>query len=295
MATTAFHHPLKNNLLFFVRWGLLLVWLMPLIVNGRFVFPYIFPKQAFFQLLMEIILLAYCWLALRYKQYRPRSSRLWWVLMAYFGLMILSAVFGPNPYHSFWSNYERMAGVISLLHYLGLVLVAVNVFKTRDDWHHFFGAAVISGVVEGFYALSQIIKHGGGMRVDGTIGNSSFLAGYMLICFFFALWLLMERKNLFWRIFCGAAMVFNLAILYQTQTRGAVLGLAAGGLFLSFFLIFGSQRSLSQLSFGNPKRLRIVSAGILLSACVLVAVLFVFRDSAFVLNRPTLTRVTHIS
>ncbi|MDD2731153.1 MAG: hypothetical protein PHW33_03455, partial [Candidatus Portnoybacteria bacterium] len=91
MAPINFQHPPKNYLLFFIRWGLLFCWLMPLIVNGRFVFPYIFPKQAFFQLLVEIILLAYCWLALRYKQYRPRSSRLWWVLMAYFGLMILSA------------------------------------------------------------------------------------------------------------------------------------------------------------------------------------------------------------
>ena len=295
MTPTVFQRPPKNYLLSFIRWGLLFVWLMPLIINGKFIFPYIFPKQAFFQIVIEIILVAYCWLALRYKQYRPQSSKLWWALVIYFGLIILSAVFGPNTYHSFWSNYERMAGVISLFHYLGLVLVAANVFKDRTDWRRFFDAAVVSGVLEGIYALVQITKHGGGMRVDGTIGNSSFLAGYMLICLFFALWLAMEKKNLFWRLFYGAAMVLNLVILYESQTRGAVLGLVAGGLVLLMFLIFGSQRTLSQLSLGRPGRLRIFALSILFSALALVAVLLLFRNSNFVMSRPTLTRMTHIS
>ena len=138
-----------------IKIGLFAALFMPLLVNGNFIFPYIFPKQAFFQIVVEIIFALYLFLAFKDSSYRPRSSRLFKVLLAYFVIMILSSVFGVNTYHSFWSNYERMAGTVSLFHYLGFLFVAVNIFKTRQDWHSFFDVAIGASVVEALYGLGQ--------------------------------------------------------------------------------------------------------------------------------------------
>ena len=57
-----------------IKIGLFAALFMPLIVNGSFIFPYIFPKQAFFQIVVEIVFALYLFLAFKDSNYRPRSS-----------------------------------------------------------------------------------------------------------------------------------------------------------------------------------------------------------------------------
>ena len=282
-----------------IKIGLFASLFMPLIVNGSFIFPYIFPKQAFFQIVVEIIFALYLWLAFKDPAYRPRSSWLFRALLAYFVVMILSSVFGVNTYHSFWSNYERMAGVISLGHYLGFLFVAVNIFKTQKDWHLFFDVSIFASVAEAFFGLGQlagIFSSSGGVRIDGTIGNASFLAGYMLINAFFAFWLMLEKKQTGWRIFYAGVIFLNLLIMYQTETRGAVLGLVAALMALLIILMFSSKKALAQWPGGiRLDRIKLYG-GIFLAAIVLSAgLLRIYRDSTFVQNHATLARVAHIT
>ena len=206
-------------LLTIIKTGLFASLFMPLIVSGTFIFPYIFPKQILFQIVVEIIFALYLFLALREPTYRPRSSWLFKAILIYFVVMVLSSVFGVNTYHSFWSNYERMAGLVSLFHYLGFLFVAVNVFKRKENWHTFFDCSVIASVLEALFGFAQmlgIFASSGGVRIDGTIGNASFLAGYLLINAFFAFWLMLEKRDMVWRSFYIFAIVINLFIMYQT-------------------------------------------------------------------------------
>jgi len=290
-----------NWLLSAIRYGLYACLLMPLIFSGRFIFPYIFPKQAFFQIIVEIIMALYIFLALRQPEYRPRSSLIFKVLLAYFCVLVLSSVFGFNAYHSFWSNYERMAGVISLFHYLGFLFVAFNVFKTKEDWFGFFNVSIIASVLEAFYGLGQIMgfssfMHAGSdNRIDGTIGNSSFLAGYMLINALFAFWLLLERKRVYWRFFYIATIFLNLFILYKTQTRGAVLALAFSLLILPLFFIFAPAKELASLPMKRPERLKKYAIIALVAFFVVVGIVWLARDTQLIKGNPTLARITHIS
>ncbi len=251
----------SNFLARLIKWGLIICLFMPLIIGTSFVFPFIFPKQIFFQIVVEILLGLYFILALKDPQYRPRFSKLFWALVAYFSILVLRSVFGANTYHSFWSNYERMAGVISLLHYFAFLFIAFNVFKNKEDWHRFFDFSIMASVLEALYSLGQLAGiqawlHGGGARVDGTIGNASFLAGYMLINALFAFWLLLEKKKIGWRIFYIAAIMLDLFILYQSQTRGAVLALAVGIFALAVLFSVAAPESVSQLPVRNPGRLK---------------------------------------
>lgn len=285
-------------LLSLIKYGLFASLFMPLLVSGKFIFPYIFPKQMFFQIVVEIIFALYLYLIFVDPRYRPRSSWLWRGILIYFGVMVLSAIFGANTYHSFWSNYERMAGVISILHYVGFLFLAANVFKTKEEWYSFFDIAIIASFLEALYGLGQalnIFTSSGGARLDGTIGNASFLAGYMLINAFFALWLFLEKKSIGWRSFYGAVILLNLFVMYQTETRGAIVALIIGLFVMFLFFIFAKQKDLAQLPFKRPERLKKYAIGIFIFLVLIGGIIWLNRDSAFVKSSPTLNRVTHIT
>jgi len=283
-----------------IKWGLIACLFMPLIIGSSFVFPFIFPKQTFFQIIVEILLGLYFILALKEPQFRPRFSKLFWALVAYLSIIILSSVFGVNTYHSFWSNYERMAGVFSLWHYFAFLFIAFNVFKAKEDWHRFFNFSIIASVLEALYGLGQLIGiqawlHGSGARIDGTIGNASFLAGYMLINALFAFWLALEKKNIGWRIFYIIAIILDVFILYESETRGAILALTASIFVLAIFFIFASGESLSYLPLKNPGRLKKYVMGVLILFALTIGIIWLGRNSNFVKNQPTLRRLTSIS
>ncbi len=291
--------PVKSSwLLTVVKFGLYAVLFMPLLVSGDFVFPYIFPKQAFFQIVVEIIFGFYLFLALKEPRYRPRSSRLFWALFIYFCLLILSSIFGLSTYHSFWSNYERMAGVISLWHYFGFLFIAVNVFGTKEDWYRFFDISIIASVLEALYGVGQwagVVAGTSGARVDGTIGNASFLAGYMLFNALFAFWLWLEKKEISWRIFYGGAILLNLFVLYETETRGAVVALFFGLLVLGLFFIFAPAQAAKQLPFKKPERLKKYVILALVLILLVGGLVWRFKNSDFIKSRPTLSRLANIS
>jgi len=281
-----------------IKYGLFASLFMPLIVSGKFIFPYIFPKQAFFQIVIEIIFALYLYLIFIDPRYRPRSSWLWRGILIYFGVMVLSAIFGANTYHSFWSNYERMAGVISILHYVGFAFLAANVFKTKEEWYSFFDISIIASSLQALYGLGQALgmfTSSGGARLDGTIGNASFLAGYMLINAFFALWLFLEKRSIGWRSFYGAVILLNLFIMYQTETRGAIVALIFGLFIMFLFFIFARQKDLAQLPFKQPERLKKYAISLFVFLALISGIIWLNRDSAFVKSSPTLNRVTHIS
>ncbi len=287
----------SSGLLWVIKAGIFACLFMPLIINGDFIFPYIFPKQAFFQIVVEIVLALYLFLAFRNPDFRPRSSWLFKAFGFYFVIMILSSLFGVNTYHSFWSDYERMAGTISLLHYLGFLFVAVNIFKNQKEWNTFFDVSILASVLEAIFSFGQLlgifVSDGG--RLEGTIGNASFLAGYMLINTLFAFWLMIEKKDVAWRFFYAFAVIFDLTILYQTETRGAMVGLFFGLLVLFIFFIFARRQDLAQLPFNQVERIRKYVIGLALIFLMAVGMIWLARDSNFIKSIPTLSRVTHIS
>jgi len=284
-----------------IKIGLFASLFMPLIINSAFIFPYIFPKQAFFQILVEILFGLYIFLAFLQPQYRPRSSKLFLALLIYFAVMVLSSVFGVNTYHSFWSDYERMAGVISLVHYLGFLFIAANIFKTDKDWYRFFDVSIFVSLLEALYSIGQALNltsvayGGSGARLDGTIGNPSFLAGYMLLNALFAFWLALEKKDIRWRLFYAGVIVINIFVLYKTATRGAVLALAIGLFILFLSFVFSPRQAISEMPFKQTERLRKYAIFALILFLLVIGILWLARDSSFILKNPTLARVTHIT
>ncbi|MFA5841411.1 MAG: O-antigen ligase family protein, partial [Candidatus Paceibacterota bacterium] len=157
---------------------------VPLVVSTDLLFPFIAGKNFAFRIIVEIILSAWALLAIRDAPYRPKKSMILWAFAIFVGVLALADFFGENPYRSFWSNYERMEGLIGHLHLLAYFLVATSALATEKLWHRFFYTSFGVNAAIIFFSFFQLAGslaiNQGGVRVDATFGNATYLATYLL-------------------------------------------------------------------------------------------------------------------
>lgn len=265
---------------------------IPFIVSSSMFFPFITGKGFAFRIIVEIVFSAWLILALSDKNYRPKFS---WILVAigaFLGVMLLADIFAENPLKAFWSNFERMEGYVLLLHLAGYFIVAGSSLVNEKfwNWTNFFRVNILTGVVMSCYGFLQlagkITINQGGVRLDGTFGNATYLAGYMLMMIFLALFLFVKENNKWWRGGYGLAIILNLIILFNTATRGALLGLI-GGLVLTAIIVAIFEK--------ENKILKKISIWIAVVVIVLSGLFYVIRDTKFVQSNSSLARLTSIS
>ena len=266
------------------------VFLVPFIVFSDLFFPFITGKGFFFRIVIEIGFAAWLLLSLRDVSARPRKSMLLWAFAAFMVVIGLADIFGMNPWKSFWSNFERMEGYITLLHLFMYFIVASSVLSTEKMWKWFLEASVVSSFIMTMYAFLQlsgkILINQGGVRVDGKLGNATYLAIFLLFNIFFAFILMIKDKVIWKRIVLSIITILNIIVLYYTATRGSILGLI-GGVFLAALLIALFDR--------KERQLRII-AGSVIGVVVLVIVGFALaKDTKFVTSSPVLSRFTSMS
>ncbi len=198
---------LEKSLRFFVLGAIFSLTLIPFIVAETFFFPYITGKNFAFRIIVEIMAGAWIVLALLNPSYRPRRS---WVLTAFtvFVLVIaLSNALGAYPFKSFWSNYERMDGWVTLAHLLTYIFVAASTIASEGLWRRLFQTSLgLSACVSiyGFLQVIGVVGIGNGVvagltaRIDGTFGNPIYLAAFMLFQVFIAALLIAQSGKKEW-------------------------------------------------------------------------------------------------
>src|SRR3990167_3276387 len=181
---------------------------------GDLFFPFITGKNFFFRIIVEILLALWVFLWAFDKKYAPRPTLLFWAVSATLGILILSTFLGANPYRSFWSNYERMEGLISHLHLFAYFLVLTGVFKTYIRWRRFFCVVSASGALMALYGYRQAlgltaISLQSGIRADGTFGNASYMAVFMILNAFIATHLFFSEERRWLKIIFGLLAVLR--------------------------------------------------------------------------------------
>ncbi len=192
-----------------LRWtvvaAIFLLALIPFLVPSSLFFPFITGKNFAFRILIEIMAAGWLALALVYPAYRPRRS---WILGA-FALFVfiiaLADALGAYPFKSFWSNYERMDGWVTLAHLFMLVVVASSMLNTEKLWRQLFQVYVGVSSLMGLYAFLQLFGiasltpgFSSLARLDATFGNPIYLAVYMLFHIFIAALLIVKSGNERW-------------------------------------------------------------------------------------------------
>ncbi len=267
---------------------LFLIPFIPLYVANELFFPFITGKGFAFRILVEIALAGYVFLACVDKRYRPKFS---WILVFYaalVGWMVLANALAVNPHKAFWSNFERMDGFVTLVHVFAFFLVlgtVLTVEKLWRKWSLFFvaGATVLCG-----HALLQLAGmaeiHQGSSRVDASIGNAAYLAVYLLFAAAISLWQGLESKG--WvRYTLLSISALCAIIIFATATRGAVIGLT-GAIGLG---------SILWILEAGKKKTRLAAGGVLLGLLVLVGAFFSLKETSFIKQDPTLSRIASIS
>jgi O-antigen ligase len=276
----------KSTLRAIVIGGIFLVPFIPFLVSGSLFFPFITTKAFAWRIIIEVVFAAWLMLALSDEAYRPKKSPILYAVLAFLAIIGLANIFGVEPSKSFWSNFERMEGFVSLLH-LGAFFVVVGSVFDEQNWKRWWNTSLIASFIMVIYCSFQLagtlVINQGGARVDGTLGNASYLAVYMLFHMFIALFYWWRAKGGV-RYVYGALIALQAWILYSTATRGAILGLIGGALLTALLNI----RS-------EHKAMRRMSMGALLALVLVVGGFFAFKDTSLVKDSPVLSRFATIS
>ena len=283
------------------RWvalgALFLIPLAPLIVANSYFFPFITGKAFYLRILIEVAVAAWVVLAILDKEYRPRFSLVGAAVVAFVVWMFVADAFAPNAVKAFWSNFERMEGWVLLVHLLGFFFAASAVLRVEKKWRAWFLASLGVSIVVSAYALLQLAGslaiHQGSTRIDATLGNSTYLAIYLLFNVFIALWLALTPPKpgsgqagkyawLTWSLI--ALAVLETVLLFFTETRGTIIGFTAALALAALLTMFTA-----------GQRARRTAALALTGIIILIGAFYLARNSDFIQNNHTLQRIASIS
>ena len=270
--------------------ALFLIPFTPLIVANGFFFPFITGKAFYFRIVVDITVVAWLLLCLLDKAYRPRFSWVGAAVVAFVLWMFVADAFAVNAIKAFWSNFERMEGWVLLAHLAGLFFTASAVLRVEKKWRTWFLISLAVSAVISCYAFFQLVDstdfpiHQGSTRIDASLGNSAYLAVYLLFSVFVAGWLALTER-ITWLTWALAALALVESVLiFFTETRGTILALT---------IAVSLAALLTALTAG--KRLRNYAVGALVLVTLLSGFFYVARNSSLVQGNHVLQRVSSIS
>lgn len=263
--------------------------LMPLVFIPVVIFPFVFSKLIFFQILIGLTFPAYIALAWMEPKFRPKKHILYFGILAYFASILLSVIFAVDPYRAWWGNQERMNGLFTLLHFLAWLTMAVGLLKTWKDWRRLLNYQIVLSGIMALVAIMQkfnpdLLLYTAGRRVGGLLDNPIYMAAYQIFnIFFLALlaWKVKDRR--WWFLYGGAAFLDILAFIF-TESRGGLLGLGIG--IVAFTIFIGM--------FHTKKTVKVSIFSIVALLMTAYGFIFVFRGSELISNSP-LRRFTDLT
>jgi putative inorganic carbon (HCO3(-)) transporter len=271
---------------------------LALYVSDGLYFPFISGKNFLFRMLVEIALAGYVVLAIADRRYRPQFS---WVFAAFALLVVwtlITDLISPNPHKALWSNFERMDGWITLIHVFALFVVAGPVLSVDRLWRKWWMTFVGASALVTLHAIVQFLcignscgapgrffaVHQSATRLDATLGNSEYLAGFLLLAIGITLWQAFESKGKGLRYSLFVLVLLQVVALFGTGTRGTFVALVIAAAFGGLLWLF-------ELGARGRKGALVFLAAVVVFAGGFYAV----RDTSFVQQSPNLSRFATIS
>ncbi|HEX2693285.1 MAG TPA: O-antigen ligase family protein [Gemmatimonadaceae bacterium] len=262
--------------------------LVPVIAPSGFFFPYVFPRNIFFRIIVETGTLVLVWsICLGDDDLDLRFEPIFWAIAAFVLAGLVSALFSPARDHSLFGDFERMGGVWAWLH-LALFFLLLRALR-EHEWKWVLNCALIVSLAvstvaiwQHFHFTSAVDAVGAQFAAsDSTIGNSGLLAVYLLFGLGIAAYLATTAARLRSAYFAAAGVV-SFGMVYA-ENRSSVVGMILGALAGS--ILFAILRS---------KQKRWLAPSIALGiACIVVsaaAAIRAFPGTALVRVTPTVVQ-----
>ncbi len=210
--------------------------LTPFMVYKDLLFPFVTSKAFYLRIVVELALPFYVYLLVVRPQARPDlKNPLNLAIMAFWAINLVTSFTGVNVVKSMWGNFERMGGTYYLLHMtlvyfylLALSKLSPNVFS------YFLKAAVwvagVLGVYGIFTALGMppLVTDPSLPRISIFFGNPIYVGSFMILPMFLAAFFALQSTSTGGKVFYWFMAVAELAAIYLSGTRGAVVGLVIG-------------------------------------------------------------------
>ncbi len=263
----------------------------PLIIDRSLFFPFITGKALFFRLFVELGLVAAIGALVRGEisgkvLVKTLKNPVFISILAFLALTFTSAITAIHPSFALWSNFERGEGAWQILHYCLLCALLLVFFRTERDWKRLIGWQTITSVLVALYAVAQalanamirgygaekarimtdwIISPPQGSPLSGSLGNPSYLGGYMLFSAFLTLYLITKTPKRGIRAIWTLALALQTIMFFNAKTRGSFAALGIGILIMLIVWAFQTKRGLKHsLSIGGAALLIVCGIGYLI-------------------------------
>ena len=275
------------------QWALLAPAFIPLVYVDLFFYPLVAPKAFFFRIAITVAILSITYLAIKGKGlYMERLRSMWaWIPLILLIVAYVTSYVGIDFYHSFWSVFDRSAGLLALTYgtsYLYLLLLTVS---KEFVWKFFTLTAGVASIVAA-YAIVQWIGNTSGIafpgildtsgRIGATIGNAAFLAGYLGLTLFITL--IVAKKSVKYEEYWFAAALVQIIAIVLAATRGTMLALIA---------VFGIAIIYTALK--GEGRTKKIAIGGLVASLIVTGGFFTFREEIQKIPFEPIARIAQIS
>ena len=273
----------------FLRFGVYLTALVPLVIWKDFISPFHFGKVLVFRSLVEILAVAYVILILKNRSYLPRRDKIFWAFFLFVAAFSLTTLTSVLQYSSFWGGLERMGGLWTFWHYFLFFIILTSVFNKKEHWQNLFNLSIFVGVLSAFYGFGQktdiefFVGSGGRERIFGTVGNPALFAGYELLIVFLSLVMYLSNQR-YKKYYLAAFGITSIAVL-MTAVRGSLLGYAVGLTVFAFLWMRYKKSNIGRTLFKT----------LVASVLLFIAFSFLFGNSSFVKESRYLSRITSLS
>lgn len=233
---------LKKICQYFINWSLwLIIFLTPLVFaidQGNFnIFE--LNKLVVFRTLISVAMITLLIkTSLSGSWQQRRHYFILYLLLPLVAYVLLSLTWSLNPYQSFFGNYARQQGILSLLYYwlwFVILLIELPLLKAR----YILLALLSSSAVVCVYGCLQKFNldwlswsESGASRAFASLGQPNFLGYYLSLVIFLTLAGWSVFTKLWQRCLLILLLVLQVSVLIFTASRGAFLGLLAGLLVL---------------------------------------------------------------
>jgi len=274
-------------------WLLAATLVIPLIYGVNLFQSVIVVKTLVFTSLVEVSALLYLWLWIHNKSYGFKFLAIDWAMLAFFVILLLSTIFGANPFVSLWGTMARMTGLFFWGHILIYYYLLRGSLRSQADWSFFLKGTILVGALSAIYVLIQhffdfgwlMPKLDEGRRATGLMGNPIFSSAFLMASTLLAWNFIWSNWSKSWKIISLISFVLGISAIILLGARGPLLGFGLGWLILSLGSIWQSRH----------KWLRIASSVVLGLLILSGSLIFIYRSTEFVKGLPTIGRLVQIS